>query len=253
MRENKRKVFKEEIRKTFILYAVTPSLVFSILSYNFIMFYGEMLIKKQNIDTNYSVSKMIEEEITNYIAQVEKLSYLPQITNYINNTDNINNQSSIYKMLYRFINSQKIRSVFYITDNKGSTIIDNSFCESPYNNYEIFLSGIFKQMKQRPNETIAMSNRIQLDSNIRTVYSIGRAIVYREEIVGYIIFDLLENDWNNIIYKYDLDIIVITDQYKNAIISTNNLILDTLGKFRFQIYNNKYIYKRHGKVLYSSI
>lgn len=250
MIENKRKVFKEEIRKTFILYAVTPILIFSILSYNFIMFYGERVIKNQNIEINSVISKMIEEEITHYIAQVEELSSSPLIVNYINNADKINNQASIYEMLYSFINNQKIRSIFYITDNNGNTIIDNSFCESPYNTYEIFLSGIFKQMKQRPDETIAMINRVQLDSNIRTIYSIGKAIVHEGKIVGYIVFDLLENDWNNIIYKYDLDIVVITDRHKNAIISTNNLILDSLGKFRFKLYKNKYIYIRDEEKYY---
>ncbi|NLK97705.1 MAG: histidine kinase [Epulopiscium sp.] len=250
MIENKRKVFKEEIRKTFILYAVTPILIFSILSYNFIMFYGERVIKNQNIEINSVISTMIEEEITHYIAQVEELSSSPLIVNYINNADKINNQASIYEMLYSFINNQKIRSIFYITDNNGNTIIDNSFCESPYNTYEIFLSGIFKQMKQRPDETIAMINRVQLDSNIRTIYSIGKAIVHEGKIVGYIVFDLLENDWNNIIYKYDLDIVVITDRHKNAIISTNNLILDSLGKFRFKLYKNKYIYIRDEEKYY---
>ncbi|MBM7685877.1 sensor histidine kinase [Defluviitalea raffinosedens] len=250
MGEIKRKVFKEEIRKTFILYAVTPILIFSILSYNFLMFYGEMLIKRQNIDINYDISKVIEKEITHYIDQVEQLSSSPLIINYINHPDQINTQSSIYEMLYNFINSQKIRSVFYITDNKGNTIIDNSFCESPYNNYEIFLSGIFKQMKQRPDEIIVMINRVQLDSNIRTVYSIGKAIVHKGEIIGYIIFDLLEKDWNNIIHNYDLDIVVITDKHKNAIISTNNLILDSLGKFKFKIHKNKYIYIRDTEKYY---
>lgn len=246
MEKNKRKVFKKEIRKTFILYAVTPILIFSILSYNFLMLYSQKLIKNQNIETNNTVSKAIEDEINNYINGIEDIAQSYKISSYVGdkNKQNISNQKDIYELLYTFIHRQKIKSIFYITDTQANSIITNNFYELPYNNYEIFLTGLFKQMKQNPNETIAMINRVQLEMNMRTIYSIGRAITYNGEVVGYIVFDLLESDWDNIIYNNDIDIIAITDIHKNAITATNNLILDKIGKFKPHNVNNNYVYIR---------
>ncbi|HHX60410.1 MAG TPA: histidine kinase [Epulopiscium sp.] len=252
MGSNKKKIFKKEIRKTFILYAVAPILIFTILSYNFLMLYGQRLIKNQNIATNNTVSALIEEELGRYIKGTEELSQDDKISGYINDVSNqtITNQKDIYELLYGFVNDQQIKSIFHITDSKGSSIITNSFYESPYNDYEIFLTGIFKQMKRNPQRTIRMINRVQLEGNMRTIYSIGRAISYEGETVGYIIFDLLESSWDEIIYSNDIDIIAITDPYKNAIKATNNLILDRMGKFKYKIHKHKYAYIRTAEKYY---
>ena len=244
MEMGKPKVFKEEIRKTFILYAVTPILIFSILSYNFLMLYGQGLMKKQNIETNIYISDLIEEEINKYNDIVDHISKSYKIGRYIQDTgdQSIKKQADIYELVYNFNNQQKIKSIFYITDTKGTPIISNNFYDYPYNNYEIFLAGIFKQMKQNPDEIIGMINRVQLENNIRSIYSMGKAITYDNEVVGYVIFDLLEQDWDQIIYSNNVNIVAIMDRHKNCIITTNQLILDSMGKFRAKIYKNKYTY-----------
>ncbi len=140
-------------------------------------------------------------------------------------------QSEVYELLYHFNNEVNMKSVFYIVDKKGETVLSSNYVESPYSGYEMFLSGLFKQLKNNSDEIVYMNNKVQIDLNKRTVYSIGKAIKINGAIEAYLIFDILESDFKKTIYSQDSEILIITDQYNNAIISSNSIFLDEIGKF----------------------
>ncbi len=97
-------------------------------------------------------------------------------------------QSEVYELLYHFNNEVNMKSVFYIVDKKGETVLSSNYVESPYSGYEMFLSGLFKQLKNNSDEIVYMNNKVQIDLNKRTVYSIGKAIKINGAIEAYLIF-----------------------------------------------------------------
>ena len=141
-------------------------------------------------------------------------------------------------MLYKFINTTKLKSVFYIVDINGETLLTSNYVKSPYNSYDIFISGLFKQLKNNPESIVYMNNKVQIDLTKRTIYSIGKAILINGEIKGYIVFDLLESDLEKEIFNNDSEILVVTDKYNNTIISSNSMFLDDIGKFVLKLDNN---------------
>lgn len=62
MKNIKRKFFKEEIRKTFILYALTPIIILSFIFYNLLFWYSGKAVERSNKKYNNSISNIISNE-----------------------------------------------------------------------------------------------------------------------------------------------------------------------------------------------
>lgn len=230
-----RKSFKSTIRNSILVFSIGLVAIFSLAIYITLYFVGTQRTEQQNIQNNKAVAEQLETQVQAYESFIDK--------NFVNpiayqGLDVLKNQSALYELLYQFVNSQSIKSVFYIVSNEGETLFTNAITEAPYASSDIFLSGIFRQLKRDPNTTITSLNKIQLENNYRTVYSIGRGIVQNGTVIGYILFDFLESDLNNLIQTINVDVIVITDEFENAIVSSNNTVLDTIGKFKPIIENN---------------
>lgn len=226
---HQRKSFKSTIRNSILVFSISLVAIFSLAIYITLYFVGTYRTEQQNIRSNQTISEKLQEQVQTYEAFISK--------NFVNpvayqGLDVFKNQSALYELLYQFVNQQSIKSVFYIVSNEGETLFTNAVSETPYASKDIFLSGVFRQLKRNPDTTVTSLNKIQLENNYRTVYSIGRGIVQNGSVIGYILFDFLESDLNNLIQSSNVDVIVITDEFENAIVSSNNTILDTIGKFK---------------------
>lgn len=224
-------LYKDEIKKILILFCMTFILISIVLLYIFLGVYTKGTVKAKNKDYNDFTYSVLYEELKSYENIINKFEENEIISDYLLTG---NDQSKVYESLYDFINKSKIKSVFYLVDTEGKTILTSNYVESPYNSYDIFISGLFKQLKNNSNEIVFMNNKIQIDLTKRTIYSIGKAVIVNGEIEGYLVFDILEADLKNAIYNQDTEILIITDQYNNAIISTNSIFLDDIGKFNFK-------------------
>lgn len=233
--DHPRKSFKSTIRNSILVFSIGLVAIFSLAIYITLYFVGTQRTEQQNIQNNKAVAVQLQTQVQTYENFIDK--------NFVNpvafqGLDVLKNQSALYELLYQFVNTQSIKSIFYIVSNEGETLFTNAITETPYASSDIFLSGIFRQLKRDPNSTITSLNKIQLENNYRTVYSIGRGIVQNGTVIGYILFDFLESDLNNLIQTINVDVIVITDEFENAIVSSNNTVLDTIGKFKPIIENN---------------
>lgn len=224
-----KQLYRDKIKQLLIIYSLSFIVISVILVYAFISIYTNYNVRNSNNKSNEIIREILSDELKTYvdfINEIENESFLHK------SFSDRNNQSQIYEQLYDFINARKIKSVFYLVNTDGKTILTNNYVNSPYDNYEIFLSGLFKQLNTKPDEIIFMNNKVQIDITKRTVYSVGKSIKADGEIVGYLIFDILESDLNRVIHKTNIDILVITDHYNNVILSTNSLLLDEIGKFK---------------------
>ncbi|MPM60955.1 hypothetical protein SDC9_107809 [bioreactor metagenome] len=86
-------------------------------------------------------------------------------------------------------------------------------------------------MKLRPNEVITMINRGHQEKYSYGILTLGKAIKYEDEIVGYIIFDLLDEDIFNLITGFTTSDVIITDKH-NIVAATNNKYSDQLYRLK---------------------
>ena len=187
----KKHLYRDEIKKLLIIYCMS-FIVISILSvYVFLGLYTNRVVRDQNNEANDYARNFLEEEFELYNKDLNTLEKEPAIIDFLMNGEQ---EAKVYELLYDFINNREVKSIFYLVDTEGKTILTNNYVASPYNSYEIFVSGIFKQLKINPDKIIYRNSKVQIDITKRTIYSIGKAMVIDGEIMGYLVFDLLEAD-----------------------------------------------------------
>ncbi|AWK51898.1 two-component sensor histidine kinase [Clostridium beijerinckii] len=231
MKEVKRKSFKNEIKKAFILYSLTPIMIISLIFYNGLFIYFIKFVDYENEKINNNIGAVIEEEFKSYEDACIKIANDKKIHDILLQKATID--TNIYENFYNIVNARRIKSIFHIYNTKGENILSNVINKTNNDSDEyLYTWGLFKKMNTNPSDTVMLLNRVQLNVNTRTVFSIGKPIMENNKIIGFVVFDILENELNDIIHSNSNDNVVITDKYNNNIVSTNNALLDRIGKLR---------------------
>ncbi|HYE81992.1 MAG TPA: histidine kinase [Clostridia bacterium] len=225
MENGKFKHFKDDIRRTFTLYALIPVIIITFSSYMFSFFIWYRTVIKQNYDINNEISRKIESIVSSYIREAYNLSEQENIMEDINSHDN----SIMYQKLYNFVNSKDVRSNFFIFDKDMNPIIASTKKIPEYALKEnMFSWGITRRMLDTPNQTVI--EKQSYDINSKQILSVGKAIIADGRISGYITFDLHEEDLSRIISRnFSVDA-AITDKYTNIVSTTNKLLTNKFGK-----------------------
>lgn len=225
MENVKFKHFKDDIRRTFTLYALIPVIIITFSSYMFSFFMWYRTVIKQNYDINNEISGKVEGIVSSYIDEALSISEQDDIMGSIYSRD----ASRMYERLYNFVNSKDIRCNFFIFDKDMNPVIASTKNIPEYAMKEnMFSWGLTKRMHESPYQTIV--EKPPFDSSSKQVLSIGKAIVKDEIIKGYVTFDLFEEDLSRIISRnFSVDA-AITDKYTNVVCTTNELIADKFGK-----------------------
>jgi len=238
MKRNSKHLYRDELKKMFILYS-TSFIVISILSVIlFVQIYTNQVIRNNNSQASNNIIKTLNDELKEYENALVRLT---ENEEFVTSALSRENYSHVYRMLYDIINKRQIKSMFYYVDTNGKTLITNNYINAPYDGSDIFFSGLFKQMNRNTGQVVYLNQKAQIDLIKRTVYSIGKSVEFEGEIVGYLVFDLLESEFSKIIYEKGIDVVVVTDQYNNVIVTTNSLILDEIGKFKVEKQGEEYI------------
>ena len=230
----KYKKYSDVIRNTIVWYAIVPIIIVSLVAYLILFLWGNKLIVKENVNSNINISKLMEENLGEYRSLINNISNDESLISIIE--DGIKSQK-IYEVLYKFINKRTVKSNFYVYDKNGNMIISNMNIKPDYiSDDNLFMWGIFNRMKLRREEVIIMVNKGQQDKYTYGTLSLGKAICDNDEIIGYIIFDLSEEDIFDLITGYTTSDIIITDRHniiETTSIKDTNLYVYTITNFDF--------------------
>lgn len=254
MGSSKNNSFKYGIKKSFILYSLVPITIITLIFYNMLIISFSKWSYRDNKNMNEYISQLLEYEFLEYKNYIVELSSNKDVINILLNKES--NNKNIFENIYDKINRKRIKSIFHIYNINGESILTNSVNESEENKSKsIYDWGKFRNMNSYPQDVIMRIEKIQINPNVRTIYTIGRAVTHDNKVIGFIEFNILENELSNIISCSADEDIVITDRYNNNIINTNNFLLNKTGKFKINEYekgnqiitnsilnNNIYIY-----------
>jgi len=223
------KKYSDVIRSTIIWYAIVPIILVSLIAYLVLFFWGNNLIMKENSNTNEHISTLMEENLKEYSNLINNISVDEGLISIIQEGEKPQN---IYEVLYKFVNKRTVKSNFYVFDKDGNMIISNKSKQPEYIIEDNpFMWGIFSRMKLRKKEVIIMVNKALQEKYVYGTLTLGKAIIYDNEIVGYIIFDFSEEDIFDLISGYTTSDIIITDKH-NIIAATNNKYSDQLYRLK---------------------
>lgn len=223
------KKYSNEIRNTIIWNVIVPIIIVSILSYIGLFILGNRFIENENVKVNDIVINELNDNIKEYRKMINYLTTDEDLIRIINGN---NKEYSTYEKLYKFVNKRSLKSDFYIYNSSGKLIIGNKNKDTYVEENNLFMWGIFSRMKQNQNDIITMVNRGSDDIYGYGILSMGKAIIVNNSIVGYIVFDLKEEDLFEIIADKTNSDIIITDKY-NIVAAINNKYSDQLYKLKY--------------------
>ncbi|MDV3427304.1 MAG: histidine kinase [Bacillota bacterium] len=229
----KNRNFKESIRYFFLKYAVIPVIIaFALFSIFMIAVLRINTINKTN-QASYNISSSMGQVYKNYSDEIERTSKSPAVINLINTRLHSN---QVYDEFYKFNNNQKVKSIFYVIDKNDVFLVYTAASDADIGR-SIIRNSIYR-IEENPDLTIAQTDVVNYPNGRKTVYTFAKAVKDKTGIIGYVIYQLYEEDIQKLIRVSDNEIAVITDEYNSVIVTNNNSVVGLMNKF-----NPKYYYK----------
>lgn len=232
--EKQERQFKDKIRYLFIKYAFIPILILFLLFLAFI--YSTSNIKAINNaeKSSESIAVIMNDVYNSYYNEVERMSQLDSVVNFVSTHLNSN---LVYEEFYKFNNKQKVKSVFHIITKDGQYLAYTTPSD-PGLNDDIYKT-IIPRINKNPEAVLAETNKFEFPYNRYTVYTFGKAIYKDTNIIGYILYQLYEEDIQKLIFVPNADVVVVTDQHDRIIASTSNVVRGLMNKFTPEYTKNK--------------
>lgn len=227
-RRPKTNKFKDYVVKMFEYYTIVIIIVIFILFGISLLFNFRTTIVKANSSYNNYIGNLIEKEFDSYRQNINLLVKENAILNILT----INEQhweSNI--LLYKYSNEQKIKANFVLLDQKNNIVATNLYSgnQKVLSNSNI-LKELIQKLKEDPDLIYADLNELKFEHKQSSPFLFAKAIKSGKEVVGYLIFYLKDESFKLHTKDKDVDIIVITDKYENVIFTTNNFVLNNMGK-----------------------
>jgi two-component system sensor histidine kinase YesM len=239
--------FKESTRRLFLMYTFMPIITLFILFLIFTIINNKVILAKETMEANETINLSMSKVFNDYYKEINRMATLPLVIDYASTRSN---GQDVYEQFYEFNNNQKVKSVFHIIDMKGIFIASSA--PSNASVQEMIFKDIVPRISPIPTSTLTETNHIPYSHNRYTLYTFGKAILNNNTVVGYMIYELYEEDVQKLIFVQNNEIAVITDQHNTIIATTNNIAKGLMNKFNpiydaqgyIQLNNGKYYVSR---------
>ncbi|MPQ31269.1 sensor histidine kinase [Clostridium estertheticum] len=230
--------FKESIRYFFLKYTVISLILVYPLFFAFMVIILKINTINNTKQATNDISASLEHVYRNYYDEINKMSNSNTVINLINNRLHSN---TIYDEFYKFNINQKVKSVFYIVDNDGIFLISTTTADDEIS--KPIVENITLRAAEKPNEVIKQTDIVNYSNNKETVYTFAKSVKDGNgKIVGCLIYQLYEEDLQQLIRVRGNEIAVVTDEYSNIIVTNNNSVKGLMNKFIPKYYyKDKYV------------
>lgn len=219
--------FKESSKNLFLRYAVIPIITVFILFFISFLILIRINVVINSTEVCNKISYSLDESFKNYYNETNRMSSSENVINYMK-TGGASNL--VYDEFYRFNNSQNIKSILHILDTKGNFLISST--DSDLSIKRDIIRNTIPKLNENPNDILCEVIFFNYKYNQRTVYSFSKAILDNDKIIGYIIYQLFEEDLQKLFFVQNAEIAVITDSHNRIIVTNNNSITGLLNKFK---------------------
>lgn len=237
-RDKRESHFKDEISKTFFIYAFIPIIVLTLVTYVSFYFIWSHIIKTQNLSYNRNISAKLNEAVSYYNEMAMEISRDDEIKQVVYDKKVTN---TLYYKMYEIANKKNPRCHFLILDSALKPVMTNFYSLPSYFTDKLgSFRNMIRDLNENPDDVLIMTDHSIIPKNDLGVVMIGKAIELHDKIAGYVLFDISGSDIEKILGERALWNVVITDKYNHIAFTTNINFTDPIGKL-----NTKFI-KRQG-------
>ena len=229
--------YKKYIEYSFLRYALSIIVILFIMMIAFLSVNFKVLEHYENKKNTLKLLQVLEKQFLSYNLALENLSKDTEIINLVSGSSN-SHPSEVNRTLYNFVNAQDLKANFVLLD-KDFNIISSNLFES---NKELFLeSRVLEKVSSAPlNNTYITPSRLNYDYEQESSLIFAHAVMDGKEKVGYLFFDVLSKDIENLFMRSPIDSIVLTDRYDHIIFYTGKKSVDLTLKYPGDKYMNTF-------------
>ena len=229
--------YKKYIEYSFLRYALSIIVILFIMMIAFLSVNFKVLEHYENKKNTLKLLQVLEKQFLSYNLVLENLSKDTEIINLVSGSSN-SHPSEVNRTLYNFVNAQDLKANFVLLD-KDFNIISSNLFES---NKELFLeSRVLEKVSAAPlNNTYITPSRLNYDYEQESSLIFAHAVMDGKEKVGYLFFDILSKDIENLFMRSPIDSIVLTDRYDHIIFYTGKKSIDLTLKYPGDKYMNTF-------------
>lgn len=220
---------KDELRRTFTLYALIPTFVISIIVLVLALAYWHTNVVERNRSTLVASSGFVSTTVTNYLDKANEVAALCDIgtLSYDNSA-----RAELYQRLYQFANQQGVQTDFYVLDDRFNLLVSNQ--EHVPEVAELAREadwGIIGQIKKKPAVPVfAFTGTVRnLEAPMELV--IGKAVMEKGRIAGYVLFTVPASQLTGLLTNPYVQL-VVKDRYDYTPISTEPFFYDVMNKMK---------------------
>lgn len=223
--------YRSYVQQSFFRYTVAIIIFLCILVFSFLTINIQWLTKAEGMRNSTEIAEDLDQVVERYKKGLADLAADARIINICGHHTR-EQTAEANRMLYNFVNAQEIRGIFILVDRQGNIICSNLY----QGNQDIFLqSFLFKSlvpnMLDAPEKIFLVPSRLNYSYNQTGDMLLGRAVIENQKVIGFLFFDLLDDEIYAAAGQYQMDDMILTDQYNNLIFSIGRQSEDAMGKY----------------------
>lgn len=220
---------KDELRRTFTMYALIPTFVVASLVLVLAFVYWHSNVLEQNRSRLEAACQYINTMVSGYMQRANDIAGLCDISQL---QEDQSARADMYGKLYHYTHTVGGKTEFYLYDDKLNRLVSNQNSDPEYVQLARSVDwGIISQLKRKPTESVlAFVSPIQ-DYGSQMDMAIGKAILEKGKITGYVLFVVPRAHFLSMMTNSYVDF-VVKDRYDYTLICTDNLFRDDLNKMK---------------------
>lgn len=218
--------FKDSLRRMFLLHTLVPISILFVLFLLFMMINSRLLLISQTTDAGKKIKSAMEEVYASYFQEMNEAAALDAVISY---AESRRLGPEMFERFYDFNNRQRVKSIMHIAGVDGEMLASSANYSSDAT--DLALQGIAQRMYRQGLSTLTESNHIRFSHDRYTAYTFAKEILGDDGVIGYLIYQLFEEDLQKLIFVQNNEIAVVTDPYHTIIATTNNLTRGLMNKY----------------------
>lgn len=222
--------FKSTTKTLFLKYALIPNLIaFILFSIGTILLLNIKVVYDAKKSAK-NIEKKAEQIYESYVDEMDRMIQLPQVFHTI---ETKTKNHFIYEEFYNFNNQMEVKSGFHLIDKRDVFLVSTT--PSNGENNEKIIDEIIPFINKNPDEIYMNVDRSEFENGQTAVLNMGTAVRKNDKTIGYIIYQLYDEGFQDLIFGQNTDIVVLTDDFDYIVASTNRVTSGLMNKFTPEI------------------
>lgn len=221
--------FRDTIRRMFLRYAFVPISLLFILFILFTAVSSNNVTMHQTKQAGDYIQSQLAAVFHAYASELDGMASSPDVIQLITS---LTNRQNVFEQFYEFNNHQSVRSIIHILDRNGELIASSALNIS--NSAEQALDGIVTRLSRTDADVLAESNRIPYSHSLFTSYTFAKKVWNEGEVAGFVVYQLMERDFEELIFAQSNEIAIVTDQHQYIIATTSNVVRGLMNKLTLE-------------------